>query len=219
MNRRWTLDEAINDFVNTMTVPTEIIDQLNTDSLAKQHTAPEVGDKAPEFDVERITPSGERTSESIKLFDLRGKPVALMFGNLTCPVYRGQIDRYNEIYDELKGRYQFVNIYIREAHPEDGWRLDINNEQGVIYNQPTTLDERAAVAKICVTKHNLKIPTALDNIDNDADLVYTAAPERLYILDSNGVVTYRSGRGPYDMDAVEEWYQALNRQPITAAAE
>ncbi len=186
---------------------------------ASHQSAPEVGDQAPEFELERITSSGDRTGKTVKLSSMQGNLVALMFGNLTCPVYRGQIDRYNEIYDELKDRYQFLNIYIREAHPEDGWRLDINNEQGVVFDQPSSLDQRASIAKICVTKHKLKVPTALDGINNEIDRKYSGAPERLYILDENGVVRYRSGRGPYDMDAVEDWYRALTQNKSAAAAE
>ena len=46
-------------------------------------------------------------------------------------------------------RVQFVNVYVREAHPTDGWRMSSNDRDGVTFAQPTTDAERCEVASKC----------------------------------------------------------------------
>lgn len=45
--------------------------------------SPQVGDLAPDFELERLAATGERTGEFLKLASLRGKPVGLIFGSYT----------------------------------------------------------------------------------------------------------------------------------------
>ncbi len=45
--------------------------------------APKVGDEAPDFEVERLTPQGERTGQTFRLSSARGKPIALVMGSYT----------------------------------------------------------------------------------------------------------------------------------------
>jgi type I thyroxine 5'-deiodinase len=53
------------------------------------------------------------------------------------------------------------------------------------------------VAESCVRKLNIKIPALLDNFDNSTDLAYTGWPDRLYVIDRNGRVAYKSAPGPF----------------------
>ena len=211
--RRWTLDADINESMLDMKgPPPDMLEQLMKERAPIEKAAPKAGDQAPDFEAERLSHDGERTGEIARMSDFKGQKVAFLFGNYTCPIYRGQIGRFNEIYQELKDKYQFLNIYTREAHPEDGWRLDINSRQGVEYNQPTSIDERVSIAKTCMLRHDIVIPMALDNMNDDVEKLYSGSPERLYIIDENGAVTHRSGRGPFDMEMIEAWYDALINQ-------
>ncbi len=45
--------------------------------------APKVGQPAPDFVAERLTPSGSRTGNFFRLSDALSKPVALVFGSYT----------------------------------------------------------------------------------------------------------------------------------------
>lgn len=207
--RRWTLDSDINDHMADMVPPRDIIDRLIVERGPIEAAAPKVGDQAPDFEAELMSEDGERTGKYVRLAELRSQPVALLFGSYTCPVYRGQIARFDEIYDELKDRYCFLTIYIREAHPEDGWRVEINHAQGVTYDQPKTADQRADIARVCLTRHGIRMPMALDTMNDDIEKLYSGAPERLYIIDADGIVQYRSNRGPFTMSIIEEWYAAL----------
>ena len=45
--------------------------------------SPQVGEEAPDFELELLDETGKRTSELVSLSRLRGKPVALIFGSYT----------------------------------------------------------------------------------------------------------------------------------------
>jgi hypothetical protein len=49
----------------------------------REKTAPVPGSSAPDFDLERLAPEGGRGGGRIRLADLRGRPVALVFGSYT----------------------------------------------------------------------------------------------------------------------------------------
>lgn len=49
----------------------------------RDQSAPKVGEPAPDFEIERLTPAGKRTGETFRLSSTRGSPVALVFGSYT----------------------------------------------------------------------------------------------------------------------------------------
>jgi hypothetical protein len=51
--------------------------------LEADRASPQVGEEAPDFELERLDRSGKRSSESLRLSSLRGKPVGLIFGSYT----------------------------------------------------------------------------------------------------------------------------------------
>ena len=212
-DRHWTMDPEIDEYLcNMRPPPKEIMERLVREREPIEQAAPEPGDQAPDFEAEWLSPNGERTGKTVRLADLEGQPVALLFGNYTCPVYRGQIARFNEIYEELRDSFQFLNIYTREAHPVDSWRLEINDRQGFEYDQPKTADQRANIVTACQTRNKIEIPLALDSMDDEIEKLYSGVPERLYIIDDQGIVAHRSGRGPFDMATIDSWHAALKEQ-------
>ena len=92
---------------------------------------------------------------------------------------------------------QFLGIYIREAHPTDGWRLPSNDAVGVSIAQPRTKKERAGVAARCCTTLKMSMPLLVDEIDDRVGHAYSGMPDRLYLIDREGRVVYKSGRGPF----------------------
>ena len=99
----------------------------------------------------------------------------------------------------------FYCVYIQEAHPDDGWQVAMNFDDDVIFNQPETLAEREALAQVCALRLNMEMPMLLDDIDNQADTLFAALPERLYVLDADGIVRFRTvvGSPGFDVDAWE----------------
>ncbi len=93
-------------------------------------------------------------------------------------------------------RVTFFVVYIQEAHPIDGWQVPINEQEGVVYEQPKTAAQRQALAEACALRLKLSIQTLIDGMTNGVDRAYAALPDRLYLIDADGRVAYRSGPGP-----------------------
>ena len=51
--------------------------------IERDKKSPRIGDLAPEFELELLSPAGQRTGETLKLSALRGRPVGLIFGSFT----------------------------------------------------------------------------------------------------------------------------------------
>ena len=71
------------------------------------------------------------------------------------------------------------------------------------------MGERASVAQACMLRLELAMPTLLDDMENSTDLAYAALPERLYVVDTDGAVAYKSGPGPFGFD-VDAWEQVIS---------
>ncbi len=57
--------------------------EVRAKKLAREARAPSVGDVAPDYKVERLSPDRSRTGEMFRLSATRGKPVGLIFGSYT----------------------------------------------------------------------------------------------------------------------------------------
>ena len=102
-------------------------------------------------------------------------------------------------------------MYISEAHPSDGRQAPANERDGVIFRQPKTLVERAAVAKKCLDDMKLTMPCILDDMQNTTEKAYRAWPDRICIVDVDGKVGYygRPGPGGFAPREAEEALKAL----------
>ncbi len=100
-----------------------------------------------------------------------------------------------------------MTIYIKEAHAEDQWKMQVNDDQGICYPQPKTLRDRLAVARDFVRRFHYPIPVLVDDMSNRADLLYAAWPERLYVIDEKGPIVYKGKTGPfgYHPEELEAW--------------
>jgi type I thyroxine 5'-deiodinase len=104
----------------------------------------------------------------------------------------------------------FYVVYIQEAHPTDLWQLPSNVRDGVLFASPKTDDERTSTAVACVRKLGLRIPAVLDGIDDRTERAYTAWPDRMYVIDRNGRVAFKSGPGPFGF-STRELEESLRR--------
>ena len=113
-----------------------------------------------------------------------------------------------EIYHRFGDQVAFFVVYVQEAHPTDGWQVDSNVQEGILYRQHQTFDEREAVAQACSLDLHIPLPILVEEIDNAIDEAYGAAPERLYVIGADGRVAYQGGAGPHFFD-LDEWAQAI----------
>jgi type I thyroxine 5'-deiodinase len=101
-------------------------------------------------------------------------------------------------------------VYITEAHPSDVWQMQNNIKDNVVFASPKDEQERASLAGMCVRKLGIKMPAVLDEFGNSTEQAYTGWPDRIYLIDAQGRVAYKSEPGPFGFHA-EELASALAR--------
>ena len=103
--------------------------------------------------------------------------------------------------EQLHERYRddvaFFIVYIREAHPEDGWVLADNRRDRIALADPVSLDERAAAAEACALRLRTAIPILLDDVDDAVASAYGGWPDRLYLIGRDGTVAFQGEVGPF----------------------
>jgi hypothetical protein len=112
------------------------------------------------------------------------------------------------LYRQYKDKVDFVAVYVREAHPTDGWTLASNDKVGITIAQHKDFAERCQAATSCGHSLKMSIPMVVDEIDDRVGIAYSAMPDRLYVIDSKGRVAYKGGRGPFGYRP-QEMEQAL----------
>jgi type I thyroxine 5'-deiodinase len=101
------------------------------------------------------------------------------------------------MYKQYGDRAAFFVVYIREAHPSDIWQMSANVRDKVVYQSPQNVGERADLASMCVRNLGIEMPALVDNFDNATDLAYSGWPDRLYVIDRDGRIAYKSAPGPF----------------------
>jgi hypothetical protein len=111
------------------------------------------------------------------------------------------------LYERYHEQVKFLTIYIREAHPVDGWwfgegllgwlvRKRIPQAAYHVYD-PQDFEERLALAMECEASLKYGIPTLVDEMDDRVSEAYAAKPTRLYLVGEDGRVVYAGGLGPW----------------------
>ena len=116
--------------------------------------------------------------------------------------------------EEFSSQAEFAIVYIKEAHPEDEWQSENNVKQDVLYRQPKTFEARMEVAREFVDRMGVETDAYVDDIRNTALACYAAWPERIYVIDRDGRISYKGGVGPFyfDPDELRELLENLAPQ-------
>ena len=69
-------------------------------------------------------------------------------------------------------------------------------------------DERVAVAQRCCSSLEISMPVLVDDMDDRVGHTYSGMPDRLYVIDRDGRIAYKGGRGPFGFKS-REMEQAL----------
>jgi Iodothyronine deiodinase len=173
--------------------PAMLIRGLFAGELGSLNEGPRLGQPAPNFTLKTVD-----GKDAVQLGLLVGtKPVVLAFGNFTCGPFRSFYPDVEAVYRRCKDNANFLMVYVREAHPTDGWKMESNARVGVAVKQPTTFADRATVAgQFCnLLKPALRV--VVDEMSDPVGNAYSGMPARLYVIDSQGNVAYKSGRGPF----------------------
>jgi hypothetical protein len=146
------------------------------------------GEAAPDFTLKDV-----RGEKAVTLSGLRGRPVVLIFGSCTCPPFVGTSRGAAELYAAYQDRVHFYLVYLREAHPTDGWAIPNNQFQVAT---PKSLEERQKIARAFVEKLGVTMPVLVDGIDDTVGKTYAGWPNRMYIIDAKGNIAYKGTASP-----------------------
>jgi hypothetical protein len=124
----------------------------------------------------------------------------------------------NKLYEQYRDKVEFLVVYITEAHPSDVWQMESNVKEKVVFASPRNEDERASVAGSCVRKLGIEIPALLDEFGNSTENAYTAWPDRIYVIDRNGKVAYKSKPGPFGFKSDELKAALVTNLPAPVAS-
>ena len=102
-----------------------------------------------------------------------------------------------ELAERYRDRVAFFVVYIKEAHPENGWVLSSNRDEGIALEDPTSDAERAEAAEACTVRLRIRMPVLVDAIDNEVARRYGGWPDRLYLIGRDGRVAFQGGEGPF----------------------
>jgi hypothetical protein len=125
------------------------------------------------------------------------------------------------LHKEYGGEVAFLYVYIREAHPEDGWKMPRNQREGIAIKGPKSMAERVEVTKQACTFFKTTIPAVVDTMDNATDRAYAAWPSRIYLINAEGKVAVRAEPGPRGLvpaaRTVEVWLKEHRAMRDTSA--
>ena len=113
------------------------------------------------------------------------------------------------LYARYKSDVEFFMIYIKEAHPTDGWQLRANVRDRVLFKSHADFGDRVDVAKQCLAALKLPMPILVDSMDNAVNYRYSAWPDRMYVIDTAGRIAVQAEHGPFGFPpgvrATGEW--------------
>lgn len=151
------------------------------------------GDRAPDFALEDVDGQTHRLSELLK-----SKPVVLVLGNYTCPVYQKRRSKLDELQRKLGSAVHVVLVYGPEAHP----RTDPSPYRGDVWSKPdkySHMDEPTTFAERVEHARRLEgspgVLTLVEPLDNPIWCSYATAPNAAFLIRQDGIV-----------DAVHVWF-------------
>lgn len=102
----------------------------------------------------------------------------------------------NALYAKYQDRVEFRLVYIREAHPTDGWQVQANIRDQILFEDPKSLKDRQLVAGSCVKTLGIKFPAVVDTLDDGVERLYSGWPDRLYVVGVDGKLVHVGEMGP-----------------------
>lgn len=113
------------------------------------------------------------------------------------------MDALEGLHRQYGDRVAFFVVYIKEAHPEEGWVLGRNRRADVRVNDPTSDEQRVQVAQTCAVRLRIEMPVLVDGIDNAVASAYGGWPDRLYLIGRDGRIAFQGGEGPFGLKPPE----------------
>lgn len=138
-----------------------------------------VGSDAPPISLTDL--KGRR----LTLDNLPRRPIVLIFGSYSCPAFRQQAARLNQLAEAHTRRAHFLIVYTREAHAVGEWEVQRNRDEDIRVAQHANAEARKSVATAAQRALNITLPIALDDMDNTTVRNYDAFPNGAVILSAD----------------------------------
>jgi len=133
------------------------------------------GRRSLDFSLPAVTHDGV-----IRLRDLRGQIVVLIFGSFSCDVFCKQAAELEQLYQEYKDRATFLLVQIQEAGH------DIPALDAALKDVPRDTTDRRRRARRAMEVLHLSMPAVTDNPNKAIEYAYGAFPEYIAIRDRKG---------------------------------
>ncbi len=154
------------------------------------------GETAPDFGL------ADLDGTTVRLSDLRGRPVVIEFGSYSCPIFSDRVPAMERLAREHPD-VSFLVIAIREAHP------------GELLPQHRTATEKRSAARKLAIEEGIGRRVLVDDLEGTVHRAYGGAWNPVYVLDAEGKVAFRRAwNHPDDVAAV---LAALVGSPLPAA--
>lgn len=124
------------------------------------------------------------------------------------------------MYQEYKDIAEFRMVYINEAHAADSdWSVEYAEELGI--NDHKNYEDRCQTADMLITDKELTIPTVIDGVDNAVNRAYSAWPDRIFLIRTDGRLAVAGGQGPWGyvpaMNEAKSWLKELRETKMEPA--
>ena len=115
------------------------------------------------------------------------------------------------MYQDYKDIAEFRMVYINEAHASDGRRpVDYAKEKGI--TEHDDYEERCTTAQMLIDDETLTIPCLIDGMDNKVNEAYSAWPDRIFLVRTDGKLAVAADRGPRGFSpALDDTIQWLSK--------
>ena len=117
------------------------------------------------------------------------------------------------MYQDYKDVAEFRMVYINEAHAADGRSpVGYAKEKGITEHDDYT--ERCTTAQMLLDDKTLTIPCVIDGMDNKVNQSYSAWPDRIFLVRTDGKLAVAADRGPWGfkpgLKASNDWLKQFS---------
>lgn len=167
-------------------------DHVDNMVMSRLHNAPTVGKQAP-----RMLVTEASTGKPYFLSDLcKTKPVVLFFGSYSCSCTQEAAHPVRKLSEKYGDRLLFLLVYIREAHPGNGFSTKKIREEHAVQDV-NLFPNRASLALRFGKESQFRFPIFVDSMDDLQAFQWGAWPSRLFVVDRENKVVYADQQGPW----------------------
>jgi hypothetical protein len=146
---------------------------------------PAVGSAAPDFHIAALS------GQTYDLATFRGHLLVVEFGSLSCPAFRHNAQSMDRLYHDTHWRAWIMVVYTRENFPSDQPATPRNVAEDISIADARDLIERKTAAETARDKLQIKLPVAVDSMDNAMTDAYGAFPNGAVVIGKDGTVLAR----------------------------